>query len=205
MASAEAAAQTLCNPETQVSAHYLIAENGEVLSLVPEALRAWHAGAGAWGAVTDVNSRSIGIELANTGFVPFAALQMDALTALLKGIKARWQMRPERVIGHSDMAPGRKIDPGARFDWRRLALEGLSVWPSSAAVEDIGKSAPDTAQFCAAMASFGYVATDDPELLLRTFRMRFRPHCHGSLDQTDLAMITDLARRFPVDVNAAWA
>lgn len=201
MATAVAAADTLCNPETEVSAHYLIAEDGEVVSLVPEALRAWHAGAGSWGAVTDVNSRSIGVELANTGSVPFAAVQMDALTDLLKGIKARWDIRPERVIGHSDMAPGRKIDPGARFDWRRLALEGLSVWPSSG----LEPQRTDDAQFAAAMAAFGYTATDDTELLLKTFRLRFRQHHNGPLDATDLAMITDLASCFPVDVNATWA
>jgi len=129
MQTAQAALKTLCNPKTEVSAHYLIAEDGEVLSLVPEDLRAWHAGAGAWGSVTDVNSRSIGIELANPGNCPFAAPQMDALEDLLAGIKTRWQIRPERVIGHSDMAPGRKIDPGARFDWLRLARAGFGVWP----------------------------------------------------------------------------
>ena len=201
MTSAAAAANTLCNPDSEVSAHYLIAEDGEVLSLVPEALRAWHAGAGQWGGVTDVNSRSIGIELANTGFAPFAAAQMDALTDLLKGIEARWAIRPERVIGHSDMAPGRKIDPGARFDWRRLALEGLSVWPSA---QDVPQNI-DAARFAAAMAAFGFTASDDPELLLTTFRLRFRPRHIGPLDAVDLAMILDLARHFPVDVNAAWA
>lgn len=208
MTSAQAAAKTLCDPETEVSAHYLIAEDGEVISLVPEALRAWHAGAGAWGAVTDVNSRSIGIELANTGFAPFAAAQMDALTELLHGIKARWDIRPERVIGHSDMAPGRKIDPGARFDWRRLALEGLSVWPSSSADTYSVKETPqgpDDARFAALMAAFGYTASADPALLLKSFRLRFRPHYDGPLDAVDLAIITDLASRFPVDVNAAWA
>ena len=208
MPSAAAAADTLCNPETEVSAHYLIAEDGEVISLVPEAMRAWHAGAGAWGGVTDVNSRSIGIELANTGFTPFAAAQMDALTDLLKGIKARWNVRPERVIGHSDMAPGRKIDPGARFDWRRLALEGISIWPSSSACahsSDEGSQGADDARFAAMMAAFGYTATPDPDLLLKSFRLRFRPHYSGPLDATDIAMITDLARRFPVDVKAAWA
>ena len=201
MTSAKAAADTLCNPVTEVSAHYLVAEDGEVLSLVPEAMRAWHAGAGRWGAVTDVNSRSIGIELANTGVTPFAAPQMDALTDLLKGIKARWAIRPERVIGHSDMAPGRKIDPGARFDWRRLAFEGLSVWPT---LSDMMEDA-DEARFAAAMAAFGYTATDDTDLLLRTFRLRFRPHAKGPLDAVDLACIKNLARRFPVDANAAWA
>ena len=206
MQTAAAAAHTLCNPETQVSAHYLIAEDGEVLSLVPEDLRAWHAGAGQWGSVTDVNSRSIGIELANTGFTPFAAAQMDALTDLLKGIRARWDIRPERVIGHSDMAPGRKIDPGPRFDWRRFAREGLAVWPSSGAVapsSEEGPSGTDDARFCAALRAFGYTATDDPDLLLKVFRLRFRPHHDGPLDAIDLVMAMDLARRFPVDVNAA--
>lgn len=201
MSTAKAAADTLCNPNNEVSAHYLISEDGEVLSLVPEAMRAWHAGAGQWGAVSDVNSHSIGIELSNTGFAPFAAAQMDALTDLLKGITARWAIRPERVIGHSDMAPGRKIDPGPRFDWRRVAHEGLSVWPVSQKLpQDVG-----TARFAAAMAAFGYTATNDPELLLATFRLRFRPRHTGPLDATDLAMISDLAARFPVDVNAAVA
>ena len=152
MDSAAAAANTLCNPDTEVSAHYLIAEDGEVLSLVPEALRAWHAGAGRWGRVTDVNSHSIGIELSNTGFAPFAARQMDALTELLKGITLRWAIRPEQVIGHSDMAPGRKIDPGLRFDWRRLAKEGLSVWPE---VKELPRDVT-SARFAAMMAAFGY-------------------------------------------------
>ena len=198
MKSARAARDTLCNPETEVSAHYLIAEDGEVMSLVPEALRAWHAGAGRWGAVTDVNSHSIGIEIANDGFSPFAATQMDALTALLGGIRARWDVRPERVIGHSDMAPGRKIDPGARFDWRRLAHSGHAVWPHDA-------PAQDPARFVPAMRAFGYTASDDPELLLSVFRLRFRPWATGPIDEVDAGMITDLARRFPVDVNAAWA
>ncbi|WP_341349654.1 N-acetylmuramoyl-L-alanine amidase [Cognatiyoonia koreensis] len=196
MQSAKAALKTLCDPQTEVSAHYLIAEDGEVLSLVPEDLRAWHAGAGQWGSVTDVNSRSIGIELANPGNCPFSAPQMDALQELLKGIKARWDMRPERVIGHSDMAPGRKIDPGPRFDWNRLAREGHAVWPE--------KADGDTAQFTANMHAFGYRATDDPDLLLQTFRLRFRPHADGPLDETDAGMIADLAARFPVDANATW-
>lgn len=196
MTSAKAAVSTLCNPENEVSAHYLIAEDGEVVSLVPEALRAWHAGAGRWGAVSDVNSRSIGIELANDGFSPFAAAQMDALTDLLHGVRARWGIRPERVIGHSDMAPGRKIDPGARFDWRRLAQEGLSVWPA----ETVGG---DMASFAPLMRAFGYTATEDPALLLAVFRLRFRPWATGPLDAVDAGMIHDLARRFPVDVNPA--
>ena len=196
MQSAKAALRTLCHSDNEVSAHYLIAEDGEVLSLVPEQMRAWHAGAGRWGAVTDVNSRSIGIEIANNGVSPFSAPQMDALTDLLQGITARWAIRPERVIAHSDMAPGRKIDPGARFDWRRLAHVGLSVWP-----QDV--KSHDTDRFVASMQAFGYTATDDADLLLSVFRLRFRPWATGPLDATDAGMITDLARRFPVDVNAA--
>ncbi|MEJ6401318.1 N-acetylmuramoyl-L-alanine amidase [Yoonia sp. 2307UL14-13] len=197
MESAMAARDTLCNPETEVSAHYLIAPDGEVMLLVPEEMRAWHAGAGRWGDVTDVNSRSIGIELANDGRSPFAAAQMDALTTLLKGIQARWDIRPERVIGHSDMAPGRKIDPGPRFDWRRLALEGLAVWP--------GDAKADKEQFIPLLRAFGYTADAPDDVLISAFRLRFRPHKTGPLDACDLAMIADLARRFPVDANAAWA
>ena len=195
MKSAAAACRTLCNPDTEVSAHYLIAEDGTVMSLVAEQMRAWHAGAGAWGAVIDVNSRSIGIELANNGVSPFAAAQMDALSTLLTGIKQRWAIRPERVIGHSDMAPGRKIDPGRRFDWKRLALEGHAVWPSASLSTGLAVS---DAAFAEQAAQFGYVHTDSVQLL-DAFRMRFRPWANCSLDGTDMAIITDLATCFPVD------
>lgn len=200
MQTAAAAVDTLCNPETQVSAHYLIAEDGQVMALVPEDQRAWHAGAGAWGDVTDVNSRAIGIELANTGLAPFAAPLMDALTDLLRGIMRRWAIPPERVIGHSDMAPGRKIDPGPRFDWQRLAREGLAIWPQPVPDSDL-----DDAGFVALMHRFGVTATDDPDLLLRTLRLRFRPRHEGPRDPVDAAIIRDLARRFPVDGRAPSA
>ncbi|MDG1863934.1 MAG: N-acetylmuramoyl-L-alanine amidase [Yoonia sp.] len=198
MQSAEAACRTLCNPDNEVSAHYLIAQSGEVMSMVAEDMRAWHGGAGRWGDVVDVNSRSIGIELANDGYSPFSAPLMDSLTALLRGIMRRWDIPAHRVIGHSDMSPGRKIDPGFRFDWRRLALEGVSVWP------EVGQGAP-LDQFAQMMARFGYTASDDAPLLLDCFRRRFRPHAIGPLDMTDMAMITDLARRFPVDQSTATA
>ncbi len=198
MRSARAACDTLCNPKTEVSAHYLIAEDGEVISLVDEAMRAWHAGAGRWGAVTDVNSRSIGIELANPGDCPFAAAQMDALEVLLRGITQRWAIRPERVIGHADMAPGRKIDPGLRFDWLRLARSGLSIWPSSVA------GAPSS-DFDALARRFGYTAEVDDDTRLAAFRLRFRPRVTGPVDDTDRAMIADLAQRFPVDAQGTTA
>ncbi|MFZ3581045.1 N-acetylmuramoyl-L-alanine amidase [Loktanella sp. DJP18] len=199
MTSATAACNTLCNPDTQVSAHYLIAEDGTVHCLVPEDMRAWHGGAGRWGGVTDVNSRSIGIELANPGTCPFAAAQMDALCDLLAAIKDRWTIRPERIIGHSDMAPGRKIDPGVRFDWQRLARLGLSVWPQPVAVP------PDTVQFRGLAARAGYTADVTDEILLAAFRLRFRPRAAGPVSPDDMALIADLAARFPVDADTATA
>ena len=116
MATAEAALDRLCDPASEVSAHYLIAEDGRAFALVDEEQRAWHAGAGSWAGRGDVNSRSIGIELANAGplagLPPFPEPQMAALERLLDGILARWSIAPAGVIAHSDMAPGRKADPG---------------------------------------------------------------------------------------------
>ncbi|MEL6640921.1 MAG: N-acetylmuramoyl-L-alanine amidase [Pseudomonadota bacterium] len=199
MQTAEAACQTLCNPKTEVSAHYLIARDGQVMSLVAEDQRAWHAGAGGWGKLTDVNSYSIGIELDNNGLSPFSAPLMDALVVLLEGIIGRWAIRPERVIGHSDMAPGRKIDPGPRFDWQRLACEGQSIWPNKQDKEPI--SAED---FRRHALLFGYPDVSDA-LLLDTVRRRFRPWAQGPLDALDMGLIADLASRFPVDARVSNA
>lgn len=193
MASMAEARARLCDPAHEVSAHWLVGRDGQVEQLVSEGLRAWHAGAGAWGGVTDVNSRSIGIELDNCGAEPFPEPQMAALERVLAGIMARWDIRPERVIGHSDMAPERKSDPGARFDWRRLARAGLSVWPSTA-----GRSGGRPAAFVGHARRFGYPDVED-SLLLRAFRLRFRPWAEGPVDAVDAAMIEDLARRFPVE------
>ncbi len=197
MESCAAAMARLCDLGAEVSAHYLISEQGEVLALVPEAARAWHAGAGEWGGVTDVNSRSIGIELANRGDAPFAAAQMTALEGVLAGVMARWSIGPHRVIGHSDMAPLRKSDPGPRFDWRRLSLSGLSVWPQ---ITEPGQPH----DFIAAACRFGYPDID-PEVVLRAFRLRFRPWAQGPCDGVDAAMAYDLACRFAVDAPGAGA
>jgi N-acetylmuramoyl-L-alanine amidase len=199
MQTAKAALATLCNPATEVSAHYLIAEDGEVISVVPEALRAWHAGAGRWGKVIDVNSRSIGIELANTGFCPFAAAQMDALTDLLHGIRARWGIPAERVIAHSDCAPGRKVDPGPRFDWRRLALCGHAVW------SDAGSAPLNADAFAAAMTTLGYDPAIPPATRLAAFRLRHRQAGQGPLAPADMGKAQDLAARYPVDRSGVWA
>ena len=197
MDTAAAALDRLCDPGSEVSAHYLIGEDGTVWRLVAEDRRAWHAGAGAWGDVSDVNSRSIGIELANpgplAGLPPFAAPQMAALEVLLADILARWAIPPERVIAHSDAAPGRKTDPGPKFDWQRLARSGLSVWPEPAAA---------AGDFWANAHRFGYRMAAGPgeaETLLAAFRLRFRPGQTGPVDDTDRALIADLAARFPAD------
>lgn len=183
MGSAEAALERLCDPAAEVSCHWLIGEEGRVYALVPEEMRAWHAGAGAWGGAGDVNSRSIGIELQNDGRSPFPERQMAALEALLRGVMERWGIGPAGVIAHSDMAPDRKGDPGPRFDWRRLARAGLSVWPEAGASRD----------FAADARAFGYpdVAED---LLLAALRLRFRPWATGPVDDTDRAVAAGLAR-----------
>lgn len=193
MKTAACALARLCDPAFEVSAHYLICEHGRIWQLVPEDARAWHAGAGQWGDVCDVNSRSIGIELANRGDHPFPEAQMAALEVLLAGIMARWDIAPERVIGHSDMTPLRKFDPGARFDWRRLARGGLSVWPELGGVGN---------DFVADAIRFGYalpMGVENPEQeLLRAFRLRFRPWADGPMDDSDRAIAANLADRFPV-------
>lgn len=120
MGSADAAIERLCAPEYEVSAHYVIARDGMITQLVKEGDRAWHAGAGEWNGITDVNSHSIGIELDNDGLTPFAAPLMDTLADLLPKIVARWDIQPENIIGHEDCAPGRKMDPGPKFDWPRI-------------------------------------------------------------------------------------
>lgn len=192
MASCAEARARLCDPAAEVSAHYLIAATGEVMALVPETARAWHAGAGAWAGRGDVNSHSIGIELDNPGDRPFPEPQMAALERLLEDLMRRHAIPPAGVIAHSDMAPDRKRDPGPRFDWRRLALGGLSVWPDRGGDAD--------APLAASLRAFGYPDAS-PDALLPAFRLRFRPWAAGPEDATDRALAADLARRFAVDAG----
>lgn len=200
MATAGAALERLCDPAAEVSAHYLLGEDGTLWQLVDEGERAWHAGAGAWGGAEDINSRSVGIELANPGDAPFPAPQMAALVALLDGVRARWSIPAARVIAHSDMAPARKVDPGPRFDWRGLARAGHAVWSDATAPE----GPADAAAFGAALDAIGYPPAA-LEIRLRAFRLRFRPWGQGPLSAADLARAADVARRFPVDAAAAGA
>ncbi len=184
MDGAERAAERLCDPGSGVSCHYLIDRRGAVLQLVDEERRAWHAGVAAWGTVSDVNSRSIGIELANRAPLPFPAAQMAALEALLADILDRRGVPPRRVIGHSDCAPGRKCDPGPRFDWARLARAGLA-----AATPQEGAGG----EFTAAMRAAGYTASADPAILLRALRLRHRPWAEGPCNARDTGIAAGLA------------
>jgi N-acetylmuramoyl-L-alanine amidase len=199
MARTEDALRRLCDPASEVSSHYLIGRDGHVWRLVAEARRAWHAGAGEWGGEGDVNSRSIGIELSSDGFEPFPEPQMATLERLLDSIRARWpQIAPERVLGHSDTAPGRKIDPGPRFDWLRLARAGRAIWPAPA--DPVPRN-----DFLRAGHRAGYTACENDEMLATALRLRFRPGASGPVDAADLAIAADLARRFPVDPAPASA
>ncbi|WP_425041182.1 N-acetylmuramoyl-L-alanine amidase [Primorskyibacter sp. S187A] len=185
MASAERARDWLCNPEAQVSAHYVLARDGTLWQLVDETERAWHAGAGEWRGQDDINSRSIGIEIANTGAEPFPEPQMAALEALMGRIKARWDIT--ETIGHSDMAIGRKIDPGPRFDWARLARQGLAHGVGQGPTQN-----PTPAQFRAAAKARGYSCDASDDALLHAVRMRFRPWARGSLCAADMAVLAEV-------------
>lgn len=178
MASAALARDRLCDPQAEVSAHYLISNTGVVEQLVPEEMRAWHAGVGTWRGLDDINSRSIGIELDNRGTHPFSEPQMTSLETVLRGILARWGILPDRVIGHSDMAPGRKVDPGPHFDWARLSRQGLAQ-AGGGGLED-----PD--QFRARACAVGYPADVDDATLLQAVRLRFRPQGRGPLSAADV-------------------
>ena len=185
MADCAAAHARLCDPAAQVSAHWLLDEQGNAVALVAEDRRAWHAGAGAWQGRDDVNSRSIGIELSNPGDRPFPARQTDALATLLRQVMARWQIGPAGVIGHSDMAPGRKIDPGPRFDWHRLARQGLALWPTGQGADLALTDSLDR---------IGYPPAD-AATRLAAFRLRFRPWARGAEAPEDRHAAADIARQ----------
>src|SRR5262249_30688388 len=143
MATREDALARLTDPAAEVSAHYVIDEDGAAYQLVDEASRAWHAGVSFWRGEGDVNGRSIGIELVNPGhefgYRDFPKPQMESLTVLARDILARHSIPPINVVGHSDVAPTRKMDPGEKFDWRGLAQVGVGVWPRRpAAMPDTG-------------------------------------------------------------------
>src|SRR6266481_868196 len=133
MTSVEAALERLCDPGAKVSAHYVIEENGGIWRLVPESRRAFHAGRSCWGGEGDLNAVSVGIEIVNPGhewgYRSFPEAQMVSVERLCLEVLCRHQIPPHRVVGHSDIAPDRKTDPGELFDWPRLARAGIGIWP----------------------------------------------------------------------------
>jgi N-acetylmuramoyl-L-alanine amidase len=180
MDSAQSALARLCDSAAEVSAHYLLDLGGSVTQLVEEHARAWHAGAGQWAGLSDINSRSIGIELDNRGHHPFPEPQMRALEDLLRGVMARWNIPAAGVIGHSDLAPARKFDPGPHFDWRRLEVQGLAA--SAGAFEH---AALDEAAFVTAAQAAGYTAEASFDALLHSTRLRRAPWRYGPLTHAD--------------------
>ena len=198
MTSAAAALERLCDPAAKVSAHYLIDEDGSVVALVPERVRAWHAGVSAWLGHEGLNDRSIGIELVNPGhewgYRAFPEPQYEACIALCRAILARWPIPPRRVLGHSDVAPARKEDPGELFDWPRLAAAGIGLWPA----DGPGHPRP-VASLQAGLARFGYAVPtngrldDATRLVITAFQRHFRPErVDGIADAPTLARLDGL-------------
>nr|WP_272494218.1 N-acetylmuramoyl-L-alanine amidase [Stenotrophomonas mori] len=191
--SAQESLRTLqtANSGGRVSAHYLVARDGTLYQLVDEHKRAWHAGPGRWGTITDVNAASIGIEIDNDGRSPYSEAQIARLIVLLEDLVQRLGIPRWQVIGHEDMAPGRKIDPGPLFPWKRLHDAGFGLWPAPAAAP-----APPGFDGWLAMAAIGY-PLDDRAAALRSFRHRFRGiDVQGAeLDAEDLRILHDLARQ----------
>jgi N-acetyl-anhydromuramyl-L-alanine amidase AmpD len=192
MPDADAALARLCDPTAKVSAHYLIRRDGQAVQLVDEAARAWHAGVSYWRGQTDMNAASIGIELDHDGhdaagnMAAFPAAQMRALIALVADIVARHALDPRHILGHSDIAPGRKIDPGEAFDWAALARAGFGFWLDDIKIEDVptlasGSTEKAVAPLQKALAAFGYRIVADghfgpqTQAVITAFQRHFRP------------------------------
>jgi N-acetylmuramoyl-L-alanine amidase len=196
MATAEAALERLCDPAARVSAHYVVDEDGTVLRLVSETRRAFHAGRSCWVGETDLNFVSIGVEIVNPGhewgYRPFPEPQMAAVEQLCRDLLARYPIPPHRVVGHSDIAPDRKTDPGELFDWPRLARAGIGIWP--APLGSLAASPPDSARAVADLRAVGYgTPPASARSAIAAFQRRFCPaRCDGVLDRETVARIAEV-------------
>jgi len=189
MKSAEEALARLCDPASKVSAHYTIDEDGTVYAHVPEARRAWHAGMAYWAGATDINARSIGIELVNPGhefgYRDFAEDQVAALITLCHSILMRHPIPSWRVLGHSDVAPARKEDPGELFPWERLAKAGIGLWPQAIASE----ADPE------ALARYGYDPNAPQDKVITAFQRHFQPRkLDGQWDSDCAGLLASLLK-----------
>ena len=204
MASAEAALARLCSPDSGVSCHYLIDEKGLILQMVSEDLRAWHAGVSCWQGETDTNSRSIGIEIQNPGhwidYMDFTAEQMAATVALCRDILSRHDIPACNVLAHADVAPGRKIDPGEKFDWQRLHAAGIGLWvPEASEGRGAVLAGDDLSRFQQLLAAYGYgiavtgEADEETRKVTDAVQRHFRPSCvDGTPDQSCLRTLESL-------------
>jgi N-acetylmuramoyl-L-alanine amidase len=217
--SIERSLDVLSRPDCKVSCHYVVDVDGRVVQMVAEEMRAWHAGVSSWRGETDINSASVGIEIQNPGhalgYPDFPEAQMRAVIALSADICGRHGIVPERVLAHSDIAPSRKIDPGEKFDWPRLAAEGVGFWlpPEPITSDDFGvgpdADGPEVAEARRLLARYGYgVAAEGPldtELgfVLRAFQLHFRPaRVDSRLDCSTIVTLRRLVESLP-DVPVA--
>jgi N-acetylmuramoyl-L-alanine amidase len=186
----EQALRSLTNPLREVSAHYLIARDGRIIQLVDERARAWHAGESKWGADTDINSASLGIELDNNGHEPFPEVQISALLRLLADIEARYHIPVANFLGHADVAPGRKTDPSRYFPWSTLAQHGFGLWCDPPFAQP-----PQAFDAQTELRALGY-NTEDPAAALRAFKLHFLPdETSDGLDERGRALLYCLYRK----------
>lgn len=199
MATGDAALSRLCDPTAEVSAHYLVWEDGAIDQLVPEAARAWHAGRASWRGCTDLNSASIGIEIVNAGHdggcPPYPDAQIAAVIALCRDVCVRHPVPPSRVLAHSDVAPARKQDPGELFPWATLAAAGVGIWPPLP--DDLQAMRVDVEDIRAALTAIGYDVREGgkvPDVVLAAFQRHWRPRkVDGLLDSKTAARILQVA------------
>jgi N-acetylmuramoyl-L-alanine amidase len=185
MESAAIACRRLCDAASKVSCHYLVDVDGSVTQMVDEDMRAWHAGASSWRAVTDINSRSIGIEIQNIGhngdYPDFSDGQMTVVIDLCTDILSRHDIGPENVIGHSDVAPGRKTDPGEKFDWQQFWRAGIGHWVEPAKIGGSNALPQDVAALQGQLARYGYgidvngTYDERTRIVVEAFQRHFRP------------------------------
>ena len=206
--SAEIAIELLTTGKREVSCHYLVRQDGGIVNMVDEDMRAWHAGKAVWEGCSDINSRSIGIEICNPGhgdnYTDFPAMQIDAVTRLAADIVERHTIDPHHVLGHSDVSPGRKIDPGEKFPWQALANRGVGLWVEPAPVVkgpvlEPGASGDEVATLQRDLASYGYgidvtgVYDAHTEAVVKSFQMHFRPaRCDGAADVSTCVTLSAL-------------
>jgi N-acetylmuramoyl-L-alanine amidase len=202
MQEGKVALARLCDPASKVSAHYLIEEDGRIFHMVDEEQRAWHAGASFWRGIRDVNSHSIGIEIVNPGhewgYQLFPEVQMRALLTLCRDIRKRYSLPPAAFIGHSDVAPLRKQDPGELFDWPMLAREGFGLWPE---VEEQDKTSLTLAEAQQKLLGIGYDCPQTGKMdettkkVIEAFQRHFRPaEISGALDDETGERLNALSR-----------